>query len=657
MKPCFFSLALACVISSYAKAQTPATTMPYGKIDKADLEMKSCDFENDANAMVLFKKGDVYYDQEFSIILEFHKRIKIFNDQGKDKANIRIEYEGGNRLEYLSDVQAETINLTDGKTEITKVDKKQMLTETVDKTTNALVFSFPNVKSGSVIEYKYRETINNFYDLPDWFFQEDIPVRYSEYQTSIPDLLYFKTQTKTYEPFVKNVHTEESASIGSGQNAFLYTNDKNLRAMANVHSLPSEPFMSSDVDNLQCIRFQLTGIRPTGSFHQSFLDTWAKVGGMLADDEDFGKQLKRKLANEEEIINKAKSIKVADEKIAYVFNEVKSRMKWNNIDSWETNDGVKTAWEKKTGNSAEVNLILYHLLKQGGVNAYPMVVSTRPHGKVNPAYPFVYQFNRAVVYVPVDSVTHYIIDATNKYNTFNETPANLLNSYGLYIDKENEKYDIEFLANTKPTFKSVALEAEITPDGKMNGDVIINNYSYNRASDLKEYDTDGEKKFIEYLKDKDNTLSIASLKMENMAVDSLPLVERANFKVDLTGSDGNYIYFKPNLFSSFRSNPFLSENRFSDIDFGFMNNLTITGSFKMPAGYKADALPKSVSMITPDKSITFRRIVAEQEGAILVRYTINYSKSIYFKEDYPSLHEFYKKLFEMMNEQIVLKKS
>ena len=427
--------------------------------------------------------------------------------------------------------------------------------------------------------------------------------------------------------------------------------------MANIHSLPDEPYMSSDVDNLQCILFQLTAIRPTGSFHHEFPDTWAKVGGALADDEDFGKQLKRKLNNEEEIINKAKTFKSADEKIAYIFGEVKNRIKWNDIDRWYTNDGTRSAWDKKTGNSAEVNLILYHLLKQSGVDAYPMIVSTRPHGKVNPAYPFLYQFNRAVVYVPVDSVTHYIIDATNKYNTYDVIPANLLNSYGLYIDKDKERYDMVFLAVKKPTLKLVSLDAEITPDGKMKGAAIINNYSYNRMSDLKNYQTDGEKKFIDNLKENDNALSIASLKMENMETDSLPLIEHVDFKLDLTGSDGNYIYFKPNLFSSFKNNPFLSENRFSDIDFGFINNLSITGSFKVPAGYKADALPKSVTMITPDKGITFRRIVLEQDGAILIRYAINYGKTIYFKQDYAYLHEFYKKMYEMMNEQIVLKKS
>ena len=76
----------------------------------------------------------------------------------------------------------------------------------------------------------------------------------------------------------------------------------------------------------------------------------------------------------------------------------------------------------------------------------------------------------------------------------------------------------------------------------------------------------------------------------------------------------------------------------------------------MPAGYKADALPKSVTIVMPDKSIIFKRLVAEQDGAILVRYTINYNKAEYSKEDYPDFYAFFKKMNEMLNEQIVLKK-
>jgi hypothetical protein len=52
-----FTILLLCLFTSLLKAQTPPTTQPYGKIDIADLEMKACDFEKDANAEVLFNKG------------------------------------------------------------------------------------------------------------------------------------------------------------------------------------------------------------------------------------------------------------------------------------------------------------------------------------------------------------------------------------------------------------------------------------------------------------------------------------------------------------------------------------------------------------------------------------------------------------------------
>jgi hypothetical protein len=77
----------------------------------------------------------------------------------------------------------------------------------------------------------------------------------------------------------------------------------------------------------------------------------------------------------------------------------------------------------------------------------------------------------------------------------------------------------------------------------------------------------------------------------------------------------------------------------------------------MPAGYKIDALPKSISMTTPAKGIIFRRMIVEQDGSIVVRYTIDCKKEIYFKEDYPDFHEFFKKMHEMLSEKIVLKKS
>ncbi|MEO6979140.1 MAG: DUF3857 domain-containing protein, partial [Mucilaginibacter sp.] len=365
-----------------AKAQTPAaaipTTQPFGKIDNADLEMKTCDFEKDANAEVLFDKGSVYFGADLmSITNEIHRRIKVFNDHGKSEADVHIRYESGNHLEYITGLQAETINLVDGKQEIIKVDKKLIYTKTIDKNYSEITFTFPNVKPGSILEYKYNFNSNSYRYFPAWDFQDRIPVRYSEFYTSIPDVFYFRPASNLSMPLAKFKTTSDSRSMLDGGQSYQYSLENTLRALVNVPSLPDEPFMSSYRDNVQSINFQLVTIRPIGGFATSRSDTWAKVGGILADDEDFGGQLKRKVTGEEVIIAKAKAIKSTDERIAYLFNEVKSTMKWDGTDRWYTNDGTYRAWQNKTGNATEINLILYHLLKQSGIEVYPMVVSTR----------------------------------------------------------------------------------------------------------------------------------------------------------------------------------------------------------------------------------------------------------------------------------------
>ncbi|WP_345953599.1 DUF3857 domain-containing protein [Mucilaginibacter sp. PAMB04168] len=659
MKKTFTALLVLFMGANTSQAQKYVSDiMPYGKIDKADLELKSCDFEKDANAMVLFNKGDLYYDDNLNIVIQHHKRIKIFNEAGKKQADVRIEFYGGNRFEYITGMQGEIFNLVDGKVEITKLDKKQLFTENVDKITQALVFSFPNVKSGSVIEYRYTQTVNSLSNIPSWFFQESIPVKTSDWSTAIPEWFYYNVQQRSYKPFSNYQTTTQSRSLGvSSGSPLLFIDNKTQYVMTNVPALAKEPYMTSEIDNRQGLYYHLTTFRPPAGFTQSFSDSWAKVGGILSDHEDFGAQLKKKLLGEAAIVDKAKTLKTDAEKIAYVFNEVKNAMKWNNVDSWYTNDGTSKAWEKKTGNSTEINLILYHLLKQSGVKAYPMVVSTRSHGKVNPSYSFLYQFNRAVVYVPVDSTKNYVLDATNKYNSYLETPAELLGSSGLYIDKENKQYDMLMINRSTPVRQVIVVNAEIKPEGFMDGTAQISAFSYNRLTCLENYKTNGEKKYIDYLRDNNNSLSITSLKMDNMDVDSLPLTQNVAFKQELTGSDKNYIYFNANLFSSLHNNPFINESRVTDIDFGHLNNYNVTALIKIPAGYAFEALPKTMSIIMPDESIVCRRIVAQENGTLMVRYMINYKKSLFFKDSYPDLYAFYKKMHELLNEQIVLKKS
>ena len=643
------------VLCISANAQKGPGVQPYGQVDQADLEMKDCDFEKGANAMVLFDYATM--DEKAGMPVGRHTRIKIFNDFGKGAGNVSLQFRTYNNAVDgnigITDLKAETINLENGKVVITPLDKSQVYRVAVDKWHFALKFAMPNVKAGSVIEFSYRQYIPSV-----WYFQNYIPVRYSEIEFHIPRTLMgygmdgritplvvnFKTIPHVRQPYVK--------SVGE-------TSDNNqVRAMANIHSLPNEPFIGSFVNNIQ--RIDLIGV-------DTYVSTWPKIGDLLLRASDFGQDMDRSLANESEIIKKAKSLKSQDEKIACVFDSVRTRMKWNGLRVFYSIDGTSKAWEKQTGNSAEINMMIYHLLKKAGVKSYPLVVSTKSNGKIDPANPSIFQFNHMVVYVPVDSTKMYVLDASGKENLYNTIPVNILNTFGLSIDtrnnlsidqdEKNKAFQMVFISDEDPVMQSVALNGEIKPDGKIEGNAEITSFKYNKERILRLYDTVGEVKYIDSLRKNDNNLKISSFKMENAEVDSLPLSQKVTFSLDLTGSDGNYIYFNGNLFNSMGKNSFFKDERFSDIDFGYLDNYAIFGVYKMPDGYKTEALPKSISIVMPDQSMVFKRTIAEDNGTILVKYVLSHRKTIYFREDYPDIQGFYKKMYELLNEQIVLKKS
>ncbi len=628
----FLTTAFFCSLSLFAVAQSVQHTIPavqpYGKVDMADLEMKSCDFEPDANAEILFDKASLV--SSGGVLLQRHVRIKIFNDFGKKAANVRVAYTYYPQYGDISDFKGETISLEDGKVTITPLDKKNANIEKTNNWHYILTFSLPNVKAGSVIEYQYSLYIRDF---SAWYFQGNLPTKYSEIQTVFPSSWGVMVVPHVRYPFVVNIGDQDD--------------NKQVKALANVPSFKKEPYNNSISDNLQRMEY----------LHLSKLaNSWPNISNLLLKLPAFGGQFNRTLTGEDEIINEAKKLKTVDEKTAFIFNLVKNRMQWNEITRCYSKDGTVSAWNKKTGNSAEINIIVYHLLKAAGVKAYPIVVSNKNWGRIDPNEPIDAHFDNVLVYIPIDTLKKYVLDATDKFNLYNTIPYNYLDIYGFSLDEDKGEYNFVFLDSVEPVSQSVFLNAAISGDGKMNGTLERTSYAYNKINALRKYKTDGEEKYIKFLCDSNNNIKLQAVKLKDMEVDSLPLTLNANFNVDLGGVTDGYIYFKTNLFMTMGANPFLSENRFSDIDFGYRDNYSVNGIYKIPNGYKIDALPKSVTIVMPDRSIIFKRTVAEDNGTIVIRYMLDHKKSLYFSEVYPDIKDFYKKMYEVLNEQVVLKK-
>ncbi|WP_133300240.1 DUF3857 domain-containing protein [Mucilaginibacter terrenus] len=608
----------------------------FGQIDTADLKLTSCSFEKNASAMVLFNTAKASYTKYDGIDMEVHRRVKVFNEQGTVTANVKLQYYSGGHNEDIKNIQVISLNLVDGKIAITPLDPKLIYVQKVDKTQKQVVFTAPAVKAGSVIDIKYTWHTSLSYNFPSWLFQELIPTRYSEYQAEVKYGYSFNVIKKSTQPFVT-----DTAYLVKEQRL-----KRHVYAMSNIPGFKLEAYMGSVEDNLQGVYF-----KPA----QSEMD-WNMIGLRLLLTTDFGGQWNLPLKGEKDIINEAKVLKTDEDKIAYIFNTVKNTVRWNETDLAYSEKGIPAAWALHTGNSTEINLMLYRLLMQSGVKPTLLMLGTRDHGEIEFNNPSFDRLNKTVVRVPIDSLQYYVLDASGKYNTYNSTPYDLLGINMLTIDPDKKDFQIVKLKTALPSTEIVLVDASLNPTGKMDGSVQVASSNYKRISKLEVYDKIGEKKYLEAIKDDNNNLQLSDFKFSNLEADTLPLREDFNFKLELTGSDDNYIYFSPNLFTGIGANPFLSESRLADVDFIFPSTYSINGNYKLPVGFKIDALPKSTILSMPDQSVTFKRTTGENNGAVVIHYVIIFRKTKYTRDEYPALRQFFKTMYEMLNEQVVLKK-
>ena len=88
-------------------------------------------------------------------------------------------------------------------------------------------------------------------------------------------------------------------------------------------------------------------------------------------------------------------------------------MNWNERNGYSCQLGVKKAYQDKTGNVADVNLMLISMLRYAGLDANPILISTRSNGIA--LYPSRSAFNYVIAGIEVENQI-ILLDATNKYS-------------------------------------------------------------------------------------------------------------------------------------------------------------------------------------------------------------------------------------------------
>ena len=649
MKKIFFpGIIILFTISSMAQkgGKSTADIPVFGKVEKTDLEMKQCDFDDKAEAMVLLDDGQLDYIPGNGIEMKRTIRIKILSDKGLDWANVHLSYRSERNLQDITNLDAQTYNLDkSGNIIVTKVEKKLVYEKKLNKKYSEKVFTFPEVKVGSIIEYKFK---HSGIGLIDWYFQRSIPVKYSRFIIDFPeDINVHVTPYCSREYERKNI--EKAARTVK------------TYSMSNVPAFRDETFILNEDyyrDHLETkvIAYSIGGRRV------SRVVNWVDVVKFLMEDEDFGVQLKKNIPRTADLDEKLKSITAPYQKMKIIYKYVQDNMQWNEYMGIWAFDGVKSAWKDKKGTAGEMNLILVNLLKDAGLKAHPVLVSTHDNGIVNTLdagtydYPGFNQFDKVMAYVEIDK-KNYVLDATEKETPVHLFPRDILMTEGLVIEKiETSDWGWHTLWNNDLVAKNIIqVVGQIDETGQMNGKATITSSDYARL-ERQQTAKKGKDKFIEkYVAGSNPGMTVEDVLFENLGSDSLPLVQTLKFS-QLLNSSGDYKYFSCNILSGLEKNPFVADNRFSDVFFGYNQNYQLLGNFTLPEGYEFETLPQNIKMIMPDTSISISRQSQLSGDILMTRIQIDFKKPAFPASQYPELHEFYKELFNLLNEQFVIRK-
>lgn len=638
-------------IATFAQKELPA----FGKIDKADLLLTACEFDKDAVAYKLLDYGDVRYvagGDFIKIQTERRVRIKILKDKGLDYANIKIKFYSKSNYENINDISAVTYNLdNNGNIIKTKLEKSSVYTKKIDNRLSEVSFTMPEVKAGSVIEYKFSDTKQSISNIDDWYFQDEIPTRISMYRILVPSIFKFVSQVMAYQNVERQSEDVNESMLISGR-MLSYISAEKAFITRNIPALRDEPYMSAAKDYLQRIVFQLSQIDYGDGDVVNLRSTWPKLTKELLEDEDFGYQLKKNIPHTAALDDSLKSVTGDYKKMLVIHDFVRRNMNWDGVENIYTESGIKSAWDKKTGSNTEINLILINLLRDAGLTAYPLLVSSKDNGEVNTLYPFLQQFNNTMACIFIGD-KRYVLNGADKYNPSWLIPYDVINNEGFIVD--NKIGGWISLDDDKDIFKNTAfILSEITPDGLMTGEATISSFGYSKNIRLKKWKED-KTAFKDYFSKSFAGMNIEHIDVSNEDVDTMPLVQKVKFSLPLSAS-GEYRYFSVNLFGGLEKNPFIADERYTDINFGYNQSYTIVGKIYIPDGYEFEELPKNIKMIMPDTSIVLKRIMQADSNSIDMKVTVDFLKPFYAATAYPEFQEFYKRLFETLNEQVVIKK-
>jgi hypothetical protein len=377
--------------------------MKFGKYSDEEIRLESVPFEPDADAVVL----EEYCSNIFiraSLNSQVHRRIKILKESGKDHGNVVLSYyRGKDAVESIQKLKAQIVNFENGEEKIVKLSKNDFYEVEMDNGWREIRFTFPEVRTGSILEYQYIKSDKSIVFPDGWVCQNKVPTLQSTYYIDIPSYLDYKVVSQGIKTFQANYRTSEK-----GVYKWILTD---------LPSIRSEPFMNHFVDYLEKVELQLAGyaFRSAGGSgyeqdgYKNMFKTWQDLADLMMKTPAFESyhNPNKSLVSQIKLENTENLSKL--ELAQKIYAHVVENFEYEGNGGMIPQQNLKTVLETRRGNRAEINLSLLAHLKAHDIEAYPLLISSKGNGRSQLVmFPFADQFNQMILVVNTGESLHFV---------------------------------------------------------------------------------------------------------------------------------------------------------------------------------------------------------------------------------------------------------
>ena len=604
----------------------------FGKVSQYEMSMKQYPEDPDAEAVVIHELGEFFFlggDEGIMLHMYFTVKIKILKQARLKYADFEIPYYiSGHRGETVDMIEGHTFNYTDGKLTQTPLNVTKIYKEKVDDNWRLMKIAMPDVREGSVVELKYHIKTPYFINMRAWEFQKKIPVVHSSLVYKAIPYYEFNYIVRGITEF--DVFDRKEMPFEQRYRNLVY---KELAYTFGMNKLPAfkdEEFITSPKNYMVGMEFQLSKIHRTNGRTQTFMSSWPEINKKLLAHSDYGKYINNSKKQGYKILPILNLLdKPAEEQIEIISTYVKNNYKWNEQMGKYATQSVGNFMKNKTGNAADINLFLTGLLQAAGLPAEPVTISTRKHGAISIAHPFVQHLNYVIALVELDS-SLYFIDATNPLLAYNELPEECINVQGLVTNKSVKEEWVfvgqNTMAKTNHTFY-------ITVSPEKNSMNVAAEYEAlgNNAYRYRKMHIDNSNNFKDFFQKRTGLVIQDDIKTENEKELSLPFKMSFNFDTPVENM-GDKLFIHPFANIAIKENMFKQSERKLTIDLVFLRGSKYTSTIEIPAGYKVEYIPKSSSISR--KQIDINYTVSQSDNKINIEAEYEFETNMYAFRDY-----------------------